>query len=117
MPAAEARVRTENASRYLIRLCRHAGQMGSHVSHRPRGHADGGAPPEIRHAEASDSDGTLILNWGRCTMLAADDLLTLRAEAGDTDDLAKIQELIGSRLEKFGRRERLVVSWRSLPTR
>lgn len=115
MLAVEARVSTENASRYLNRLCQHAGKMGSHLGHRPRDHAGGGAPPEIRHAESSDTSGMLILNWGRCTMLAADGLLTLRAEASDADSLAKIQELIAGRLERFGRRERLVVTWHPGP--
>jgi hypothetical protein len=111
MPAAEARIPTENASRYLTRLCQHAGKMGVHLGHRPRGHAGGGAAPEIQHAESSDDCGTLVLNWGLCTMQAADGMLTLRAEAGDPDSLTRIQELIAGRLEKFGRRERLIVAW------
>jgi hypothetical protein len=115
MPAAEARVRTENAGRYLIRLCRHAGQMRSRLGHRPRSHAGGGAAPEIRHAESSDTSGTLILNWGRCTLQAADGTLSLRAEASDQDSLIKITELIAGRLEKFGRREQLTVTWEPAP--
>jgi hypothetical protein len=114
MAVAEARIPTENASRYLARLCQHAGKMGTHLGHRPRGHAGGGAPPEILRAESSDDRGTLVLNWGRCTLQAADGMLTLRAEAGDQDSLARIQELIARRLEKFGRRERLIVTWRPL---
>lgn len=112
MPAAEARVTTENASRYLNRLCLHARKMGGH---RPRAHGDGGVPPEIRRAESSDTSGTLILNWGQCTMLAADGVLTLRAEASDGESLRRIQELIAARLEKFGRRERLRVTWHPAP--
>ncbi|HEX4094692.1 MAG TPA: DUF2218 domain-containing protein [Trebonia sp.] len=111
MPAAEARVPTENASRYIARLCRHAGQMGGHRGHRPGRHADGGAPPEILRAESSDDRGTLVLNWGQCTLQAADGLLTLRAEAADPGSLARIQQLVAGRLEKFGRRERLAVVW------
>jgi hypothetical protein len=38
-------------------------------------------------------------------------MLTLRAEADDPASLARIQELIAGRLEKFGRRERLIVTW------
>jgi hypothetical protein len=116
MPAAEARVPTENASRYLSRLCRHAGKMGGLRGHRPRSHAGGGAAPEIRHAESSDTSGTLIMNWGQCTLRVADGVLTLRAEASDQDSLTRITELIAARLEKFGRREHLAVTWQPVPT-
>jgi hypothetical protein len=115
MPAAEARIPTENASRYLTRLCQHAGKMGAHLGHRPRSHAGGGAAPEILRAESSDDHGKLVLNWGQCTLQAADGLLTLRAEADDADSLSRIQELIAGRLEKFGRRERLTVTWHPAP--
>ena len=111
MSAAEARIPTENAGRYLARLCQHAGQMGTHLGRRPGRHPGGGAPPEILRAESSDDRGTLVLNWGRCTLQAGDGMLTLRAEAGDPDSLARIQELIAGRLEKFGRRDRLIVTW------
>ena len=111
MPAAEARVRTDNADRYLTRLCQHAGKMGAHLGHRPLAHADGAAPPRILRAESSRDRGTLVLNGGQCTLQAADGVLTLRAEADDPATLASIQQLIAARLEKFGRRERLTVSW------
>jgi hypothetical protein len=114
MPAAEAQVPTENAGRYLIRLCQHAGKMRSHLGHTPRSHSGGGAPPEIRHAEWSGTDGTLILDGGRCTLRAVGGVLTLRAEANDQDSLARIQELIAERLEKFGRREQLAVTWQPI---
>jgi hypothetical protein len=113
MPAAEASIPTENAGRYLTRLCQHAGKMSSHLRRRPRSHAGGGAPPEIRHAECSDTDGMLVLNWGQCTLQAGPGMLTLRAEAADQDSLTRIQDLVAGRLEKFGRREHLTVTWRS----
>jgi hypothetical protein len=116
MPAAEARVPTENASRYITRLCQHAGKMRSHLGHRPRSHAGGGAPPEILRAESAGDRGTLVLSRGQCTLQAADGVLTLRAEADDPDTLARIQELIAARLEKFGRRERLTVAWQPAAT-
>jgi hypothetical protein len=111
MPAADAQVQTRDASRYLIRLCQHAGTMRGRLGHQPRLHRDGGGPPEIREAEWSDTAGILVLNLGRCILSAADGTLTVRAEASSPEDLAQIQALITKRLEGFGRRERLTVTW------
>ena len=115
MPAAQALVQTRDASRYLIRLCQHAGKMHTRLGHQPRRHSGGGAPPEIRTAEWSDTSGTLVLSLGQCKLRAADGMLTIRAEASSADDLAKIQKLITRRLESFGRRERLTVTWQPEP--
>jgi hypothetical protein len=38
-------------------------------------------------------------------------MLRLRAEAADEASLQKIQDMLITRLEKFGRRERLTVTW------
>jgi hypothetical protein len=116
MPAAEAHVATEDAGRYLSRLCQHASKMsghkmGGHLRRRPRSHADGTAPPEIRRAEYSGTEGILALNWGQCTLRTSPGMLVLRAEAADQDSLTRIQDLVGGRLEKFGRREHLTVTW------
>jgi hypothetical protein len=111
MLTAEARVQTDDPSRYLIRLCQHASKMSSHLRHRPRTH-DGGVPPVMRHAEWSGTDGTLTLNWGQCTLQASPGTLMLRAEAADEDNLRRIQDLVAGRLEKFGRRDHLTVTWR-----
>jgi hypothetical protein len=110
MLTAEADVQTEQAARYLARLCGHAGKMGT-VGHRPRSHASGGAPPEIRHVECSETEGTVSLNWGRWTMRALPGLLAVRAEAADEESLRRIKDLLTARLQKFGRRERLTVNW------
>lgn len=106
-----ARVPTPDPGRYLVRFCKHASQMGGPARHRPRVHAGGGAPPEMRSVEWNDTDGSLILDWGRCTLHAVPGVLELRAEAGDEESLARIQELIGRRLEKLGHREGLTVTW------
>jgi hypothetical protein len=110
MSSAEAHVPTRNAGRYLARICQHAAKMDGRLRHRPRGHA-GGPPPEIRHAESSGPEGTLILDRGRCTLQAAEDTLTLRAEADTEDTLTQIQTLVAARLEKLGHREQLTVTW------
>lgn len=117
MPAAEAWAQCSDASRYLIRICQHAGKMRSHLGHRPRRHSGGGAPPEIIGAEWSETSGVLVLSLGRCILGATDDLLTIRAEASDPESLARIQELITKRLHTFGRRDGLTVSWQPAPDR
>lgn len=114
MPVAEAQVQTTEASRYLIRLCQHAGKMRGRLGHQPR-RRSGSRPPEIRTAEWSDDSGTLALSLGQCTLRAADSMLTIRAEARSAEDLAQIQELVTRRLEAFGRRERLTVTWQPSP--
>ena len=115
MHVAEARIETRDASRYLIRLCQHAGKMRGRLGHRPRRHSGGGAPPEIRTAQWSDTRGVLALSLGHCTLHAADGILAIRAEASSAEDLAQIQQLITRRVESFGRRERLSVTWQPAP--
>ena len=115
MLTAEADVQTEHAARYLARLCGHAGKMsagGPRLGHRPRSHARGGVPPEVRQVECAGAEGIVSLNWGRWTMRASPGLLAVRAEAADEESLGRIQDLLTARLEKFGRREHLTVSWR-----
>lgn len=39
-------------------------------------------------------------------------LLAVRVEAADEESVRRIQDLLTSRLQKFGRREHLTVNWR-----
>ncbi len=117
MLTAEADIRTEHAATYLARLCGHAGKMGTagrRLGHRRPSHARGDAPPEVRRAECSGTEGTVSLDWGRWTMQAFPGRLTVRAEAADQESLRRIQDLLTSRLQKFGRREHLTVNWQDL---
>ena len=111
MLTSEAVIHTQQPERYLTRLGKHAAKMGSGLSHRPRAHGSGQAPPEVQHAEWSATSGTVRLNWGGWTMQAAPGTLRLRAEAADEASLRQIQDMLTTRLEKFGRREHLTVSW------
>jgi hypothetical protein len=70
-----------------------------------------GGPPEVLHAECSETEGSIVLSWGRCAMKAAPDSLALHADAADEESLRRIQDMIAGRLEKFGRRENLSVTW------
>ena len=114
MLTAEADIRTEHAARYLARLCGHAGKMGaaSHrMGHRRPSHAPGDAPPEVRRVECSATEGTVSLDCGQWTMRAFPGRLAVRAEAADQESLLRIEDLLTARLQKFGRREHLTVTW------
>lgn len=111
MLTAEAHVTTDRASRYLTQLGRHASQMGRRLGHWPRAHGGGDTPPEVDHAEWSDTHGIIRFPWGQCTMQATPDALILRAEATDAEHLQRIQEGITRRIETIGRRDRLTVTW------
>ena len=114
MLTAEADIQTEHAARYLARLCGHAGKMGTaghRLGHRPPSHARGGGPPEVRHVECSGTEGTVSLNCGQWTMRALPGLLAVRVEAADEQSLRRIEDLLTMRLQKFGRREHLTVTW------
>jgi hypothetical protein len=110
MPTLEGHVETERPSRYLAQLCRHADQM-TRLRHRPRSHGDGGAAPEVRHVEWSETHGTVSLPWGTWTVETTTSGLTLRVEAADEKGLRQIQDLVAGRLENIGRRDRLKVIW------
>jgi cytochrome P450 len=115
MPASHAQVPTTRARRYLAQLCRHGRQLGQ-LSLRPaHGHDAGGAPPVPRHAGGTSTDGVIDFGWGRCTLRATSEALTLRAEAGDQEQLQRIQDGITARLERIGRRDQLTVTWNQAP--
>ena len=114
MLTAQADIQTEHAARYLARLCGHASKMGPaghRLGHRrpSRGPADG--PPEVRHVQCSENEGTVSLSWGQWTMRALPGLLAIRAAAADEENLKRIQDLLTARLQNLGRREHLTVSW------
>jgi hypothetical protein len=111
MPAAQAHVPTSRASRYLAQLCSHSSQMSRAASHRPRRHSDGGAPHAASHTSQTGADGVIDFGWGRCTLHATSEALTLHAEAGDQQQLQRIQDGLTVRLERIGRRDQLTLSW------
>jgi hypothetical protein len=100
MLSAEARVETERSSRYLVQLCRHVNRIAQ-------------ANPQMQaHVDWSDDHGVISFGWGgRCTLRADPGILTLRAEAPDQESLRLVQHRVTDRLERFGRRDQLTVSW------
>lgn len=119
MPTAEARVETDRPSRYLVQLCKHFSNKGRHLGHRAHAHSGGDpqalrdmrAVAELAQVEWSDTEGEVSLPWGRITLRAAPGALTLRAEAVDEEDLARLQGLVAGHVERFGRRDGVRVGW------
>ena len=122
MMIAEARVETDRPARYLAQLCQHLGNQGRHLGtgegrqprHRPGGRQSDHSRPvtaEQVQVEWTETEGTVTFPGGRCTMRASGDALLLRAEAADGAALEFIENLIGSHLGRFSRREPLTVTW------
>jgi catechol 2,3-dioxygenase len=55
--------------------------------------------------------GTIPFVFGRCDMRAGDGVLHLEAIAATPEELERVEQVIGSHLERFGRRHELRVSW------
>jgi hypothetical protein len=92
MPASHASVATEKPAPYMKQLCRHFGHKVD--------------------VSFDDERGSIALAMGRCELDATEPgLLQLRVEAEDAAGLERTQQVIGSHLERFGRRDELTVSW------
>ena len=102
MLIAEARVETERSSRYLVHLCKHFEHKAPE------------RPDVDLHVEWSDDHGRVSFGWGRCTLDADPRLLTLRAEAPDAESLQRVEDVVATLLETFGKRDGLTVTW--MPT-
>jgi len=113
MLTSQARIQTARASQYLVRLCTHLEQIRGRAGHQGRRTHAGfvpGRPAEVR-LECSETRAVASLDRARCTVLADPGGLTLLAEAADEDALRQIQDLLAGRLENFGHREHLQVTW------
>ncbi|MBO0829667.1 MAG: DUF2218 domain-containing protein [Streptosporangiales bacterium] len=91
MPTSRAEVRTETPARY-------AKQLTSHLGRRIDASWDG-------------ATGVLPFPFGTCELAAEDGVLVLAAEAATDDDLARVEDVAGSHLERFGQRNELTVTW------
>jgi hypothetical protein len=108
---AEAHIITDRPGRYLVQLCKHFANKGRHLRHRPRTHTLPQVPPDRIQAEWTDSEGTLRLPWGQCTLRAVPGALRVRVEADDQESLERLQELASTHLDRFSRRDPLRVEW------
>lgn len=65
---------------------------------------------------SSDTQGSINLGVGTCTLIATDDTLTLRVEAADEAKLRRMQDMLAKRVETIGRRDGLKVAWQRTDT-
>jgi hypothetical protein len=91
--AARADVPTDAPERY-------AKQLVSHLGRKVEWSTDGPV-------------STAGIAGGTGTVEVGDGVLILRAEAADTESLARVQDVLGRHLERFGQRNELVVTWAS----
>lgn len=116
MPSSETRIETDKAGPNFTQLCRHAAAMAHHGGRLIHRHAPFTDDLDLR-VESSDTGGTITFGpWGRCTVRADAAVLTARIDAADEDKLKQIQEIIGSNLDRIGRREGTTVIWQRLDT-
>ena len=114
MLTVEARIETEQSSRYVVRLCTHAASMGRTQGHGIRLHRNEAlSRGEVEvQAEWSDTHGTLIFSpWGRCEIAATTTALLLRIEAADEERLRQIQDIVTRDLDRFRGSERFAIDW------
>ena len=107
MPTAEALVRTDRPSRYLVQICRHFSHRGRHLG--PRRPAF--LAPELMSVEWTQTHGVVSFGWGSCAMEATSDGLALRAEAANDEDLQRVKDVVARHLGRYARRDRLTVTW------
>ncbi|MCZ2849847.1 DUF2218 domain-containing protein [Modestobacter sp. VKM Ac-2978] len=89
---ARADVATASPERYAKQLAAHLGRRS-----------------EIRQ----EPDGIrIVLDAGDCLLRSREETLELLATAPGTEELERVQSVVGSHLERFGARNELEVVWR-----
>lgn len=88
MTQSISHVQTPKASKYLQQLCKHFGHK---------------VPVEF-----DELNGSITLPFGTCVLQAQDEELVLTLEGVD---IGKLEQVIGSHLERFAFRESLNLTW------
>ena len=91
MASSEARVATEAPARYLVQLCKH-------FQHR-------------RPVEIGEQSGRIEFEAGVCTLAAEADVLVMRCDAADGDQLARLQDVVARHLLRFAFRAPPEIVW------
>jgi uncharacterized protein len=88
---SHAEVATDKPVAYMRQLCKHFGHKVD--------------------ASFGDDSGYIQFEFGRCELHTADGALNLEVSATDAESHERMERVIGSHLERFGRRDELAVSW------
>jgi hypothetical protein len=92
MLSSQARVVTDQPARYVK-------QLVSHLGHR------------VTTSVADDGTGLVEFERGRCTLAPEAGVLVLAAVAEDDETMARLQDVVGRHLERFGAKAGLSVDW------
>ena len=88
---SRAEVTTDKPVAYMRQLCKHFGHKVD--------------------ASFGDDSGYIQFEFGRCELHTSDHTLNLEVTAGDAESHERMERVIGSHLERFGRRDELSVTW------
>jgi len=91
MYAAEARVNSEKAQRYLVQLCKH-------FAHKTLAEYDG-------------TQGRVDFRPGLCLLTATENELVVTCEARTVSELDRVKYIVEDHIVRFGWRERIDVEW------
>jgi hypothetical protein len=84
-------VATDKPVAYMRQLCKHFGHKVD--------------------ASFGDDSGYIKFEFGRCSLQAAGQVLSIEVTAPDAESHERMERVIGSHLERFGRRDELSVAW------
>jgi uncharacterized protein len=88
---SRAEVATDKPVPYMRQLCKHFGHKVD--------------------ASFGEDSGYIQFDFGRCELHTSDGTLTLEVSAPDGESHERMERVIGSHLERFGRRDELSVAW------
>ena len=98
MPRSTAVVATDAPARYAKQLLAHLGRKNT-----------------VEGLDGVPDGGRLVFAYGTGTVRPGDGTLVLDAAADDADGLARVEDVLGRHLERFGARRELVVTWEPAP--
>ena len=108
---AQAFVETETPQGYIAKLAAHFAAPIDEGPRRRATHISETFHASSPRVEVSEHGGTVDFGWGGCGMTVEAGVLVLTATAADRRGLRLVQRVVGKHLERFGKRERLRVSW------